>query len=290
MTIMASGLASLQCIYRRALHKLSPKPPSRLHQLTSPRHTELRFISTDSSRRAAAVPSAESTSNSGSEEPLLWSQTKERTRLVPVSPSYFTGNSDFFDNWLALQELERRYQTLPTVPKDQAPHIKWKTLAEYRGIIGRDVRAAKYKKIINILDRLSIIDLTMVPREVNIALDMYKRNIDHGQSQAKPKVLDGLGRAYGVGRRKTSVAKVWVLEGDGQVLVNGKPLAEVFERVHDRESAIWPLIATRRMDKYNVWATVGGGGKTGQAEALTLGVGRALLVHEPALKPALRRG
>jgi len=50
------------------------------------------------------------------------------------------------------------------------------------------------------------------------------------------------------------------------------------------------LKATDRIDKYNVWALVTGGGTTGQAEALTLAVGKALLAHEPALKPALRRG
>ncbi len=77
---------------------------------------------------------------------------------------------------------------------------------------------------------------------------------------------------------------------EGEVLINGKPLNGVFPRIHDRESAVWPLIATKRVDKYNVWAWVRGGGLTGQAEALTLGVAKALLVHEPLLKPALRRG
>lgn len=225
-----------------------------------------------------------------SSEPPTWSQTKEITRLVPVSASYFTGNADFFDSWLALQELLRRYQTLPTVPKDSALHVKWRTLAQYRGVVGNDVKAAKYKKIIDILDRLNCIDPVVIPSEVQNTLDMYKRDLRQNVSQAKPKTLDNVGRAHGMGRRKTSVARVVVLEGYGQVLVNAKPLAQVFERIHDRESAIWPLIATSRMEKYNVWATVEGGGKTGQAEAMTLGLARALLVHEPALKPALRRG
>lgn len=152
------------------------------------------------------------------------------------------------------------------------------------------MKAAKYKKIIDILDRLNCIDPAVIPGEVQNALDMYKRDLRQNVSQAKPKSLDNVGRARGMGRRKTSVARVVVLEGYGEVLVNGKPLAQVFERIHDRESAIWPLIATSRMEKYNVWATVEGGGKTGQAEAMTLGLARALLVHEPALKPALRRG
>ena len=81
-----------------------------------------------------------------------------------------------------------------------------------------------------------------------------------------------------------------LVEGDGQVLVNGRKLLEVFPRVHDRESALWALKVTERMDKYNVFALVQGGGTTGQAESVTLALAKALLVHEPALKPVLRRG
>ena len=72
--------------------------------------------------------------------------------------------------------------------------------------------------------------------------------------------------------------------------MNGKSINQAFARIHDRESALWALKATGRMDKYNVWALVNGGGLTGQAESITLAVAKALLVHEPSLKPALRRG
>ena len=80
------------------------------------------------------------------------------------------------------------------------------------------------------------------------------------------------------------------MEGTGEVLVNGRSLVQSFPRIHDRESAMWALKITQRMDKYNVFALVSGGGLTGQAESITLALAKALLVHEPALKPALRRG
>jgi len=83
---------------------------------------------------------------------------------------------------------------------------------------------------------------------------------------------------------------VWLVEGEGEVLINGRPLNEAFGRIHDRESAIWALKQTERMGKYNIFALVSGGGTTGQAEAMALGVAKALMVHEPMLKPALRRG
>lgn len=129
-----------------------------------------------------------------------------------------------------------------------------------------------------------------MPPEVQEAMRVYKRNLYPWSSTRKPEEVDAFGRACGIGRRKSSKAKVFLVQGEGEVLVNGKSINSAFSRIHDRESALWALKATGRMDKYNVWALARGGGSTGQAEAITLGVARALMVHEPDLKPALRRG
>jgi small subunit ribosomal protein S9 len=67
-------------------------------------------------------------------------------------------------------------------------------------------------------------------------------------------------------------------------------LVQAFPKLHDRESAVWPLKVTNRLDKYNVFVIAHGGGLTGQAESITLGLSKALLVQEPALKPVLRKG
>jgi small subunit ribosomal protein S9 len=211
-------------------------------------------------------------------------------RLVPDSPSYFTGSPHFIDNLLSLRTLLRKYETLPVVEPSQAPRVAWRTLVEYRNMVGETVAASKYQKIIRLLQRLNQIHPSLLPADVQSALDYYKRDINPQLNKAKPILIDRFGRALGAGRRKASVARAWVVEGTGEVLINGKSLAEAFGRVHDRESAIWALKATERIDKYNVWALVEGGGTTGQAEALTLAVAKALLAHEPLLKPALRRG
>lgn len=129
-----------------------------------------------------------------------------------------------------------------------------------------------------------------MPDEVVQAMLRYKKPNQPGDIKPKPGIIDELGRAKGVGRRKTSSAVAWLVEGEGEVLVNGKSLSQFFGRLHHRESAVWALKATQRLDKYNVFALVQGGGLTGQAEAMTLAVAKSLLVHEPALKPALRRG
>jgi small subunit ribosomal protein S9 len=211
-------------------------------------------------------------------------------RVVPASPSYFTGKPDFTDNLLSLQDLLRKYQTLPVVQPGQAPRIAWKTLAQYRLLVGEPVKASKYHKIVLLLQRLNHIHPSLLPEDVRSAMAIYKRDVNPHENVANQRTIDRFGRVIEVGRRKSSTARVWLVEGDGEVLVNGKPLIGIFPRVHDRESVIWALKATGRVDKYNVWALVEGGGTTGQAEALTLGVAKALLVHEPSLKPALRRG
>lgn len=157
-------------------------------------------------------------------------------------------------------------------------------------MVGEPVRAAKYHKVIQTLQRLNQIPPSMRSVELEAAMDPYKRDVNPYEVVRKPGIIDTDGRAYGVGRRKSSSAKVYIVQGEGQVLINGKSINAAFGRIHDRESALWALKVTNRMDKYNVWALVKGGGSTGQAEAITLGTARALMVHEPDLKPALRRG
>jgi small subunit ribosomal protein S9 len=211
-------------------------------------------------------------------------------RLVPESRSYFTAQPDFTDNLLTLEALLQKYSSLPRVKPGDAPRVAWRSLFEYRNMVGENVKASKYHKIVEVLQQLNYIHPSLMPSDVKNALNLYKKDINPYQNVPKQVPIDRAGRAIGAGRRKSSTAQAWVVEGTGEVLVNGKTLAEAFGRIHDRESAIWALKATDRIDKYNVWALVKGGGTTGQAEALTLAVGKALLAHEPALKPALRRG
>lgn len=157
-------------------------------------------------------------------------------------------------------------------------------------LVGEPVRAAKYHRVLDLLQRLNRIHPSVMPPQLKDAMEIYKRDIDPYAVVRKPSIIDADGKAFGIGRRKSSSAKVYLIQGEGEVLVNGKSINTVFGRVHDRESALWPLKATGRLDKYNVWALVKGGGTTGQAEAITLGAAKALLIFEPTLKPALRRG
>lgn len=244
----------------------------------------IRF-SSDSDQFARPRAELVSRSNTRTSRPRLL----DRIRILPASPSYFTSTPRYTDDLLYLSSLYRKYQLLPTLPLSQAPRVAWKTHEQYKTELGEPVRVKSFSQLLGLLRRLNTIHPALLPTEVENALKRYKRRVQPHLNRPKPIVIDQLGRARAVGRRKSSHAVVFLVEGDGECLVNGKTLMDYFGRLHDRESAVWALKATQRLDKYNVWAVARGGGTTGQAEAITLGVARALLAHEPDLKPALRR-
>lgn len=93
---------------------------------------------------------------------------------------------------------------------------------------------------------------------------------------------------WGTGRRKESVARVRLLPGAGTILVNHRPFDQYFARESLRLAIRQPLIVTHQLGKHNVLASVEGGGLTGQAGALRLGIARALVRFDPGLRPNLR--
>jgi small subunit ribosomal protein S9 len=215
--------------------------------------------------------------------------SQQALRIVPASPSYFSAKPTFTDDFISLSALLRKVATLPTIPPAEAPKVAWKTVEQYRIMTNEPVKTQRFHKMLHILRRLNCIHPQLMPDEVVQTMKRYKKPSQPGDVIPKPGVIDELGRAKGVGRRKTSSAVAWLVEGEGEALINGQSLAQFFGRLHHRESAVWALKATQRLDKYNLFGLVQGGGSTGQAEAMTLAVAKALLVHEPALKPALRR-
>lgn len=211
-------------------------------------------------------------------------------RIVPASPSYFSGLPRFVDHVLNLESMQARYAALPMLAAGDAPRMAWLKLKQFREYVGEQVPVKKYKTLIKILHRLNRIQPEMVPLEVRTVLDSFLRPGNPYAITREVPELDENGKARAKGKRKESTAVVHLVEGEGEVLVNGKSIVEAFPRVHDRESALWALRSTQRMDKYNAWVTVRGGGVTGQTEAVTLAIARALMVHEPGLKPMLRKG
>ena len=92
---------------------------------------------------------------------------------------------------------------------------------------------------------------------------------------------------YGTGRRKSSTARVFLRKGSGNITVNGRPLDEFFGRETARMIVRQPLELTQSTDKFDVVVTAIGGGTTGQAGAIRLGIARALVEYDESLKSDL---
>ncbi len=94
---------------------------------------------------------------------------------------------------------------------------------------------------------------------------------------------------HGTGRRKTAIAQVKLIPGEGgAIIVNGMPYEERFPRLEYRQTIVKPLLVTDNLGKYNVIIKATGGGITGQAEAISHGIARALVNAQETLKPVLR--
>ena len=94
---------------------------------------------------------------------------------------------------------------------------------------------------------------------------------------------------YGTGRRKSSTARVFLRKGSGSITVNERPLDEFFGRQTARMIVRQPLELTQSSDKFDIMVTVEGGGTTGQAGAIRLGIARALVEYDESLKGELRK-
>ena len=94
---------------------------------------------------------------------------------------------------------------------------------------------------------------------------------------------------YGTGRRKTAVARVFIGPGTGAITVNGKPVDEFFSRETGRMIVRQPLVLTNTLSSFDILVNVDGGGESGQAGAVRHGITRALIQHDAALKPALKK-
>ena len=94
---------------------------------------------------------------------------------------------------------------------------------------------------------------------------------------------------YGTGRRKSSVARVFIKAGKGNFLVNGKPLDEYFARETGRMMVRQPLNLTNHLTTFDIMVNVHGGGETGQAGAVRHGLTRALVDYDEALKAMLSK-
>lgn len=97
------------------------------------------------------------------------------------------------------------------------------------------------------------------------------------------------GKIYATGKRKESIARVWIEPGNGDIFVNRKELKDYFRRESSEMMVKRPLVLTDTLGSYNIHATVLGGGLSGQAGAIRLGISKALTYFDPNLRPTLKK-
>ena len=94
---------------------------------------------------------------------------------------------------------------------------------------------------------------------------------------------------HGVGKRKTSIARIWIKPGEGSIEINKRPLESYFPVERSRQVIVQPLQLTGTLGKFNIKVNVKGGGVTGQADAIRHGISRALLDVNPEFRESLKR-
>uniref|UniRef100_A0ACD5UJH0 Uncharacterized protein n=1 Tax=Avena sativa TaxID=4498 RepID=A0ACD5UJH0_AVESA len=115
-----------------------------------------------------------------------------------------------------------------------------------------------------------------------------ERQMQEEIAKARVRQVDEKGRAYGTGKRKCSIARVWIHPGDGKFVVNDKEFDVYFPILDHRADLLRPFTVTKTLGLWDVACTVKGGGVSGQVGAVRLGISRALQNWEPGLRPYLK--
>ena len=112
--------------------------------------------------------------------------------------------------------------------------------------------------------------------------------VSNSTEDKNEKKLDPLGRSYSTGKRKSSIARVWLKRGSGLVKINGKEENKYFSSKSHRILLNQPLVLSQRKSEIDIICTVVGGGLSGQAGAIRHGIARALVKFEPDLRKNLK--
>ena len=113
--------------------------------------------------------------------------------------------------------------------------------------------------------------------------------IDQLPKKTQKLKLDFKDSKYATGRRKTSIAKIWLKKGSGKIYVNGKNFQNYFSNENHQKQIVKPFEVINKATDYDVKCNVSGGGHTGQAGAMVHGISKALLLFDVDLKPMLKK-
>ncbi|WVR09482.1 hypothetical protein IAU60_006550 [Kwoniella sp. DSM 27419] len=258
----------------------------------------------------------------------------------PSSPQFFTGRPTFHESLSALSgtiaSTQKALRTahvypLPTaLPHIPPPRAAWVSSDELSALFDVKLRTNTLRQVMELLTELHhlrhISDMAGYPdlvSKIDTALEHYEKEEKASEKlkgQKSSGQVDEFGRAYAMGRKKTSSSRVWMIpsrsarsilepvptQGDGvaiqpssssssaaplptsEILINHVPLATYFPRPSDRETILRPLRISGFLGAFNIFAFARGGGVSGQAGAVALGVARALSILRDDAKDILQ--
>lgn len=138
--------------------------------------------------------------------------------------------------------------------------------------------------------------------EAKIGLENLKEAVSQTTAVRKPTLsdqpekiiyvqkIDAQGRSYATGKRKNAIARVWLKPGSGKFIVNNREGKQYFARPVLQMLIDQPFKVTNRLNQFDIWCTVKGGGLSGQAGAVRHGISKALVCFEPDLRSPLKQG
>ncbi|KAJ0979507.1 hypothetical protein J5N97_014981 [Dioscorea zingiberensis] len=188
------------------------------------------------------------------------------------------------------RQLEKREQELMTTLK--GPNRAFGDLISASGItedmidsliLLKDVRGIKGLPPLSEIEDKAIARMNATSSRAEI-----ERKKQEEIAKARVREVDAKGRAYGTGRRKCSIARVWIQPGEGKFIVNDKQFDVYFPILDHRAELLRPFTETKTLGLWDVSCTVKGGGVSGQVGAIRLGISRALQNWEPGLRPYLK--
>ena len=199
-----------------------------------------------------------------------------------LKPSVFTGKADFYETLYFLDDIVIKLKDFHSSGADHNPiEFNWLNREKLQNKLGFEMSLLEYRQIRQRLSKIqqaaavspNILEFLRVFGEaVRTEASSNLLSEEHSDLELKKEsslgIIDELGRAVAIGRRKSSTAKVTLLPGTGEFRVNGKPLVDYFAKVRDIYAIAKPLQVTETFGKYNVWALVKGGGNTGKTQQI----------------------
>ncbi|EDV25022.1 uncharacterized protein TRIADDRAFT_56526 [Trichoplax adhaerens] len=162
--------------------------------------------------------------------------------------------------------------------------FRWLSSDQMKDILQEDITDRQYDYLIARLERLQQFPNS---NRVKDFMDKYRKNVELRSTKVKIRPLSVAGVSYNKGKRKTAVANIQIQEGTGNVTINDKSLVEYFQQLLHREQVLYPLLVLNLTHAFDITCSVRGGGLSGQAGAIRLGIARALLSFNEAYKETL---